>query len=213
MAINTYDDLVTSVGNWLERDDLTARIPDFIALAESQLNRLIRVRQMETRLSSSLGPSDEFLALPTDFLEEKSITLFEGTSSWDVDPQPSEVLEAASPATGSPQQYALVGETFRFYPAPAKTYSTRVVYYARIPALGPTTQTNWLLTKAPDAYLYGALAHAAPYLEDDTGAAGTFAQFFSAAISSLKSEGRTRVGLLKSDYFSSGRTFNINTGR
>lgn len=212
MAISTYDDLVTSVGKWLERDDLTARVPDFIALAEAQMNRLLRVRPMETRASSTLNTSDEFFAVPVDFLEEKSVSILDGTSSWDLDPQPPEVLDAGQCAPARPRQYALVGDSFHVSPTPDKTYTTRLTYYARIPSLGPTQQTNWLLAKAPDAYLYGALTHAAPYLEDDTGSAGTFAQLFSAAISSLNAEKRVRVGLLRSDYFPSRSTFNIRTG-
>ena len=31
MAITTYSELKTAVGNWLNRDDLTSVIPDFIA--------------------------------------------------------------------------------------------------------------------------------------------------------------------------------------
>jgi len=33
--------------------------------------------------------------------------------------------------------------------------------------LSDQNTTNWLLTKAPDVYLYGALTHAAPFLMDD----------------------------------------------
>ena len=48
MAISTYGELQTSVANWLDRDDLTARIPEFIALCESMVIRPLRVRGMET---------------------------------------------------------------------------------------------------------------------------------------------------------------------
>ena len=36
MALTTYTELKTSVGDWLNRTDLTTVIPDFIALAEAQ---------------------------------------------------------------------------------------------------------------------------------------------------------------------------------
>ena len=42
MAISNYTELKTAVANWLDRDDLTDRIPEFIALAESRFNRLLR---------------------------------------------------------------------------------------------------------------------------------------------------------------------------
>jgi hypothetical protein len=33
--------------------------------------------------------------------------------------------------------------------------------------LSSTNTTNWLLTQAPDVYLYGSLMQAAPYLKED----------------------------------------------
>jgi hypothetical protein len=42
-----------------------------------------------------------------------------------------------------------------------------LTYYAKPQALDAGNQTNWLLTKAPDVYLYGSLKHSAPWLEDD----------------------------------------------
>ena len=42
MALNTYTALKTSIADFLNRDDLTSVIPDFIALAEAQINRDVR---------------------------------------------------------------------------------------------------------------------------------------------------------------------------
>ena len=49
MAISNYTELNTAVANWLDRDDLTDRIPEFIALAEARFNRLLRIRAMEEK--------------------------------------------------------------------------------------------------------------------------------------------------------------------
>jgi hypothetical protein len=40
MAINNYTELVAAIAEWLARDDLTARIPDFVTLAEAKINRV-----------------------------------------------------------------------------------------------------------------------------------------------------------------------------
>ena len=42
MAITTYAELKSSIANWLNRDDLTSVIPDFISLAEAQIARDVR---------------------------------------------------------------------------------------------------------------------------------------------------------------------------
>ena len=37
MALTTYAELKTSVGDWLNRTDLAAAISDFVSLAEAQI--------------------------------------------------------------------------------------------------------------------------------------------------------------------------------
>lgn len=43
-----YVEVQAQVANWMNRDDLTAMIPDFIVLTEERMNRDLRTRQMET---------------------------------------------------------------------------------------------------------------------------------------------------------------------
>ena len=73
MALSTYAQLQTSIGDWLNRSDLTATIPDFIALAEAQIERTLRTRQMIVR--DTLTFSTEYGSIPADFLETKSLKL------------------------------------------------------------------------------------------------------------------------------------------
>ena len=42
MALDNFTNLKSSIADWLNRSDLTAIIPAFITLAETQLNREIR---------------------------------------------------------------------------------------------------------------------------------------------------------------------------
>ena len=44
MALDTFANLKTSIANYLNRDDLTSYIPDFIALAEARHGRDLRLR-------------------------------------------------------------------------------------------------------------------------------------------------------------------------
>jgi hypothetical protein len=59
-----------------------------------------------------------------------------------------------------------------------------MVYYQQVPPLSNVTTTNWLLSKSPDVYLYGALVHAAPFLMDDQ-RINTFASFYSQRVEAL----------------------------
>ena len=67
MAITTYAELQTAVSNWLDRTDLTARAPEFIALAEASMQRDIRHYSMEAR--AALTIDGRYEDLPADWSE------------------------------------------------------------------------------------------------------------------------------------------------
>ena len=70
MALGTYSDLQTAIATWLNRTDLTAYIPDFIALAEERVYRNLRVKAMETALNDTIASG--VIAVPSDYIELKS---------------------------------------------------------------------------------------------------------------------------------------------
>ena len=73
MAIGTYSELQTAVANWLDRSDLSSRIPEFITLSEARINRLLRVRLMETVKVISLISGSKRYPLPSDYLQLRTI--------------------------------------------------------------------------------------------------------------------------------------------
>ena len=61
----------------------------------------------------------------------------------------------------------MIGEQLQVFPTPDTTYTMELAYYEKIPDFSGDSSTNWLLTKEPLIYVYGALVHATPYLKDD----------------------------------------------
>jgi hypothetical protein len=47
MSLQSYTDLTAALGNWLQRSDLAALLPNFVQLFEACANRRLRVRQQE----------------------------------------------------------------------------------------------------------------------------------------------------------------------
>ena len=168
MALTTYAELKTSIGDWLNRADLTAVIPDFISLAEAQVERTLRTRQMIVRANASFDA--QYGAVPADFLEVKSLKL---TSTNPITPMTYLSIDALDneiakyTASGRPKFFGVVGDQFRIVPTPDANYTTELIYYAKLTKLSSSVASNWLLTANPDIYLYGALLQAAPYLQDD----------------------------------------------
>lgn len=165
MAISTYAELKTAVDNWLHRADMTAIIPDLITIGEKRIFREVRVRVMETALSSTIASG--VIAVPSDYLDLKSAY---------VNSTPVQLLQRSVPSqiyaqyptrssTGKPQKIAREGSNFIFGPYPDSTYAIKGIYYA-----APTivaTSDNALFVANPDLYLFAALCEAAPYIESD----------------------------------------------
>jgi len=193
MSIATYAELKTSIGNWLNRDDLTGVIPDFIALAESAINRDLRHYKMIERADATLD--SRYTQLPADWLETVRFSITSGdTYRMELISRDDmlEYREKTLNASGRPRFYSNIGDTIEVFPTPDGEYTMQLQYYKSIPALSDSNTANWLLRDAPDVYLYGALLHSAPYLQDDP-RAQTWALLYAAALQSLQvSSDRTR---------------------
>jgi hypothetical protein len=186
MALTTYTELKTSIGDWLNRSDLTTAIPDFISLAEAQIERTLRTRQMIVRANASFDA--QYGAVPSDFLETKSLKLTSTNPQTPLSFLSIDALdnEAANyTASGKPKFFGVVGGQFRIVPTPDANYTTELTYYAKLTKLSSSVASNWLLASSPDIYLYGSLLQAAPYLQDDA-RIQTWATLYERALNDLQ---------------------------
>ncbi len=180
-TIDSYSTLKSTIADWLNRTDLTSAIPTFIQLAEAKLNRTLRVRQMVKRATAPIDTP--FFAVPFDFLEAKDFQLNTNpiTVLEYVTESAGNALRASThTAPGLPRYFTIVGGQLEAIPSPDSEYTGELTYYAKIPALTDSNTSNWLLSYAPDLYLYGALLQSAPYLRDDERLA-TWANLYTAA--------------------------------
>jgi len=197
--ITDYASLQTAVTEYLARDQdaaLIARIPTFIQLAEAKFNRQLFVRQMEARSTTVTDTSDdepEFISLPSDFQSMRRMRLSSVTGKPALEfksgTQMDEYRYQTSNVTGQPRYFTILGDEIELAPTPDAEYTIEMVYRKNVPALR-TNLTNWLLTLAPDAYLYGALLETAPYIKED-GRVQTWGAGFVGAIESLNRLGLT----------------------
>jgi hypothetical protein len=190
MAITTYTNLKSTISDFLNRDDLDSIIPTFIQLAEAQMNRDIRHWQMETRVSGQQSQGDQYMQVPADWTETIRLTLTAGGTSvlqlLGLDSM-ADRRSKAEDVLDTPRFYAHVRGEFELYPTPDEDTDFELLYYAKIPALSDSNATNWLLEYAPDVYLYGALGHSAPYLQEDARLA-VWAQMYAASVQNLNNQ-------------------------
>jgi len=166
MPLSTYTELTASIANWLDRTDITTEIVDFVTLAETKIYRNIRVRALEKSLSVVI--SSGVAAMPTDYLELKHAY---------IDGSPVQTLERTllntiytqyptRSSTGKPVFIADNVDNFEFAPYPDSAYTVKGTYYAKLPALSTTNETNWLITDNPDLILFASLIESVSFTGD-----------------------------------------------
>lgn len=168
MALATYTDLQGAVAGWVHReddDDLTARVPDLIALGEARIFRVLRLRRMLTTAMLATTSGVATVALPADFLHFHRLRLTAPDQAIDYLPGRSFSDQYPAAYSGAPRHYTVEGANIVLAPVPDSSTTIEAVYYAR-PAALSVTPSNWLLTEHPGLYLWSALAEAAPFLRD-----------------------------------------------
>ena len=168
MAISTYSELQTAVANWLDRDDLTDRIPEFIALAEARFNRVLRLRSMEAKYTADTVAGQRNLALPTSYIQMRNFQVNTSplTTLSYVTPEIYDRLWGGS-TSGTPKFYTILANEVSFGPIPGSVMEVEMLFYKKFDNLSGVTTTNSLLTDSPDLYLYGAMLEAEPFIMND----------------------------------------------
>lgn len=180
-----YTQISAKVAQWMNRDDLTARIPDFIELTDERLNRHLRVRQMEVSLPAT-AIVDNTITPTVDVIDAKALWV----PNYERQPLVAQSLESvvANGGDGTPTMYAWDGSRLRF----DGSGSVQGVLYARIPALATAT-TNWVSEGPWSLYLFGALIEAALYVGDDP---SIWQMRFDQALSEVQGNDQRRSGPL-----------------
>lgn len=172
MALDTYANLQTAIAKWLNREtdtDLLLQLPDFIALAEAEIKRRLR----RTSVRATITISAYATTPPTDIASLRSIRLVSGQPSQDLPfrigtkEMVDERKARSAGVAGRPDTAAIFSGEILVAPCPDQPYSAEIIYFKQLTPLSVTNPSNSVLVEAPDAYLFGALLQAEPYLEHD----------------------------------------------
>ena len=166
-AFTSYDNLKTNIADYLARQDLTDKIPMFVALAEKRLNRDLRLRQTLQQSTYNLTTGFQ-VPTPSDFLEMKDIHI-------DANPIVNLNFKTVSQfyrldnvsGSGNPVNYTLVSNNFVLAPRPTGSSTINMTYYKIPNILSETNQSNEYLDVCPDLLLYASLVESAPFLMND----------------------------------------------
>ena len=168
MALSTYSELQTSIAKYLNRNDLTDNIPDFITLTEGKLNRDLLIRASVVRAETTTTSGTAFYNLPSDIIELKNITRDTSSASFALSylSLESASREYGGVSSGFPRAYSSVGDTIKLLPTPDAAYTIGINYYQKLIALSDSNTSNIILENYPDLYLFGSCFEGALFLND-----------------------------------------------
>jgi hypothetical protein len=198
MSFSSYSALKVSVATWLNRNDLSSYIPDFITLAEQRIfyggegqfmSEPLRIPAMQTTATGTIASS--VISFPTRFLEPIRLKASSGSTSWSLTYMPPERFSEASNNSDYPTSYTYLNNEIQT----AGTLSANYVldYYQAFASLSADSDTNWVLTNAPSIYLYASLIEAAPFLGDDP-KLGLWASMLTSSINALNRSAKRQGG-------------------
>jgi hypothetical protein len=175
MAIGTYAELTTAIGTWEKRTFTATETDQFIRLTEAKADRRLR-QDFRRRTSATINTDSSGLGtLPTGFVGMTSLVRDVLGSvplkqvSWD-----SLVLRNPYEVSDDAGVYAINGTSIMVAPVTDDDFLAK--FSSVLTGLSGAATTNWLLTLAPDYYLFGCQAAASAYLKDYATAGGLQAQ-------------------------------------
>lgn len=185
MSIANFGELKSAVQSWHARGDTEPT--SIYTLTTAELNNRLRLVEMESE--TTLSATGETVALPSDFLAMIHVYIDQ-----DRRVPLSGVTEFAKNETyrssGEPREYTITSGNLELNPIPDGTYSLNLRYYAKMADFSADADTNAVLSKYPQLFLYGALHHVGLWAQD-TEMAGFWGAKFESEMRSVSKQDRS----------------------
>jgi hypothetical protein len=190
--VQTYDNLVLDVQQYMERDDpdFVAMIPTLIGLAESAIAAELKTLLQLVVVETTLLASNPVLVKPTRW--RKTISMKINGSPVVMRSQDYIAQYNSESTTGQPKFYAEYDyNNWNFAPSPNVNYPVEIIYYSLVQPLDSTNQTNLFTQIAPQAMLFGTLLQAQGYLKA-LDKLPVWKAYYTDCLASLKKEDNSR---------------------
>ena len=145
--IHNYDSLKTEIYNWLLREvtDIVVtpdQIDNYISLCESELNRELKVRDLQETQSLTALAGDDYVTLPNNYQSMCAIQF--NTSPYDIEPMSSRANMKAqfTSEPSRPKAFFILGDKIIFNCSCDGDYTLELDYYKSIPAISSVKYLN-----------------------------------------------------------------------
>ena len=197
----TLATLKTAIQDYTENTETTFvnNLPLFIRAAEERILKSVQLSFFRKNVTANFSASDQFLAIPSDFLAPFSLSFTDGSSNKNfLDFKDVNFLQEFTPnaaTTGTPRYYAVFDvSNFIIAPTPASALAVELHYYYRPGSLtaGGDSGTTWLSENAELALLYGSLYEAYTFMKGEADVLQNYNARLVEAITALKVLGEAK---------------------
>jgi hypothetical protein len=196
----TYDELKTAIQDYTENTETTFvnNLNIFIKNAEERILKIAQLDVFRKNQSGTLTASNQYLALPTDYLAPFSLSFTNGSNKEFMLFKDVNFIQSFNPngaTTGAPRYYAQFDiDNLILGPTPDSNYAVELHYFYRPASLtaGAGSGTTWLSTNASVALLYGSLIEAYTFMKGEGDLIQNYTQRFTEALSRVKNFGESQ---------------------
>ena len=197
----TFATLKTAIEDYTENTETTFvnNLSLFIRAAEERILKNVQLSFFRKNVTANFSASDQFLAIPSDFLAPFSLSFTDSSSNKNfLDFKDVNYLQEFTPnpaTTGTPRYYAVFDvSNFIIAPTPASALAVELHYYYRPGSLtaGGDSGTTWLSENAELALLYGSLYEAYTFMKGEADVLQNYNNRFIESITALKGLGEAK---------------------
>ena len=212
----TYSELKSLIQDYLQNTETSfvSNINNIIKQAEERILKTVKLPVFRKNVSGNLSSGSEYLATPTDFLDNFSLSITNSSEQSFLLFKDVNFIREAYPnasTTGIPKHYALFDDsTFIVGPTPNAAFTVELHYFYRPASItaGADSGTTWLSTNARNALLYASLIEGYMYMKGDMDLMNQYEKRYMESISRLKTlgEGDNTVDTYRDDVVRVQRT-------
>ena len=193
----TYAELKSLIQNYLENTESTfvTDLPQIIQQAENRILRTVKLPVFRKNVSGTLTSGNEYLATPTDFLSNYSLSFTSSSKQTFLLFKDVNFIREAYPnraTTSAPKHYALFDfSSFIVGPTPDSNYTVELHYFYSPDSItaGADSGTTWLSTNAKNTLLYGSILEGYTYMKGEPDLMALYEKRYEQALARLKELG------------------------
>lgn len=188
-----YASLKTAIQSYVENEFTTTDINVFITQAEQRIFNTVQIANLRKNVTGSLTADNQYLTLPTDWLDTFSLAVLDGSSNYNyVINKDVNFIREAYPLAASnkalPKYYGLFDDTTLILgPTPDASYTMELHYYYYPESITVASSgTSWLGDNFDSVLLYGSILEAYTFEKGEPDVMAAYQKRYDEALLMLK---------------------------